>query len=244
MRNRHQRRPCLTRCLLLSGAIAASALLSGCAAVIEENHHFAAFRDDGLAGREAVQFYRVKVQGNAQFSNARYLTGYFDERAVSLFFNEMRSPANSKLFDDSVTLPGSAGTKVQGLSPAAGEGAFVLIMSTNVDAIANTIGSFAESQVVADSLTRMLNRDRFQAKVQSDAKLSVRRAEAAALVSRVEAQVLAAKDASSGEAAAASYRRALTALAQSLGYTGAEFVSVAEAQAWFSLDASRPGVAP
>ena len=244
MRTRRQMRNLVSRCLLRCGVTAAVGLLGGCAAVIEENHHFAAFRDNGAAGREAVQFYRVKVQGNSQFANARYLTGYFDERAVSLFFNEMRSPANGKLFDDNTTLPGSGGTKVQGLSPAAGEGAFVLIMSTNVDAIASTIGSFAESQVVADSLTRMLNRDRFQAKIQSDARLSVRKAEATALVGRVDAQVRAAKDASSGEAAAASYRRALTALAQSLGYTGAEFISTAEAQAWYSLDASRPGVAP
>lgn len=234
---------CLRRRLLPSALVAAS-LLGGCAAVIDENHHFAAFRDNSAGGREAVQFYRVKVQGNSQFANARYLTGYFDERAVSLFFNEMRSPANSKLFDDNMTLPGSGGTKVQGLSPSANEGVFVLIMSTNVDAIANTIGSFAESQVVADSMTRMLNRDRFQAKIQSDARLSVRKAEATALLGRVDAQMRAAKDAPTGDAAAASYRRALTALAQSLGYTGGEFVSVAEAQSWFSLDASRAGVAP
>jgi len=225
----------------LASALALSQLL-GCAATIHENHYFAAYKQTADDVREPVQFYRLTVDGNAQLSNVRYLTGFFDERAVSLFFNEMRSPANAKLFDDSMTLPGApAGTKITPLSPTATDGAFLLIMSNNADAIAGTIGSFAESQVVADSLTRMLNRDRFLAKTKSDAKLSVQKAEATALITQLEAHAKAAKDAITGEQAAASYRRALTALAQSLGYNGAEFANVAEARSWFTLDASRAG---
>lgn len=218
--------------------------MAGCASTVEESHYFAAFREDPVKGREAVQFYRVNVDGNTQFANARYLTGYFDERAVSLFFNEMKSPANSQLFEESRTLPGSPDTKLTPLNPANGEGAFVLIMSTNADSIANAIGSFAESQVVADSLTRLVNRSRFQAKATSDAQLSVQKAEAAALVSRLDSSATAAKQAATGAAAAVSYRRALTALAQALGYSGPEFGSFDEARSWFNLEGSRRSDAP
>lgn len=225
-------------------ALAAALLLAGCAATVHENHFFAAFKD-GVEGapREAVQFYRLRVDGDAQFANARYLSGYYDERAVSLFFNELQGPKNAKLFDDNQTLPGSGGTKIQPLNPTAGEGAFVLIMSSNADSIANAIGSFAEAQVVADAMTRMLNKDRFQAKVLSDAKVTVVKAEATALVLRIEAATQAASRSDKGALAVDNYRRALTALAQGLGYSGPEFATLSEAQTWFTLEDSRAGVA-
>lgn len=224
--------------------LALAAVSAGCSTTIAENHYFAAFKDKGDGDREPVQFYRLTVDGASHFANTRYLTGYFDERAVSLFFNELKSPTNQKLFDDAnLTLPGTNGTKITPLSPTADNGAFVLIMSTNADAIANTIGSFAESQVVADSLTRLLNKDRFVAKTQSDAKVSVSKAEATALVSLMTAHTQAATNAGTGELAATSYRRALTALAQALGYKGAEFSSLEKARDWFALETTA-GVAP
>lgn len=218
--------------------LAAPLALAGCSTTVSENHYFAAFKDRPGSDREPVQFYRLTVDGNSQFANTRYLTGYFDERAVSLFFNELRSPTNQKLFDDAMVLPGSNGSRIAPLSPTAENGAFVLIMSTNADAIANTIGSFAESQVVADSLTRLLNRDRFLAKAQSDAKLSINKAEATSLVAQLTAHTQAATAAASSELAAASYRRALTALALSLGYGGPEFSSLDKARDWFALEAA------
>lgn len=222
---------CLASILLLP-------FLSGCTAAIKENHYFATFNEPSPGERVPSQFFRVTVEGNSSFSNARYLTGYYDERAVSLFFNEMKGPQNGKLFLDDQRNPGTE-TKLTPLNAPSGEGAFVLIMSTNADSIANTIGSFAESQVVADSMTRMLNRDSYKSKVRSDAMISTQKAEATALVSRIEAEISAAGDAATGEAAAASYRRTLTALAQGLGYVGPEFGSVAEAQEWFSLESRR-----
>ena len=111
-----------------------------------------------------------------------------------------------------------------------------MILSTNADAIANAIGSFAESQVVADAFTRILNKDRFQAKAQSDASLSVQKVEAGALIARLDAETTAASNASTGAQATVSYVRALTALAQSLGYTGPEFSGLPAAQEWFALE--------
>ena len=223
-------------CALVLGSF----LLGGCAASVRENHYFAAFTTDSAGKREPQQFYRLSVDGHASFSNARYLSGFFDERAVTLFFNELKSPENGKLFDDNVKLPGAPdGTKLQPLDPTPQEGAFVMILSTNADSIANAIGSFAESQVVADALTRVLSKDRVQAKASSDAKLGVQKAEATALTTRLAAQTGQAAAAKSAADATAAYLRALTALAQSLGYSGSEFRSMEAAQEWFALEDSR-----
>lgn len=218
--------------------------IGGCGTVIHENHYFAAFVDSPEGQREPVQFYRLSVDGNTQFSNTRYLTGYYDERAVSLFFNELKSnttiTSTHKLFDDNAVLPGTQ-TKLTPLTPTADNGAFVLIMSTNADAVAGTIGAFAESQVVADALTGLFSRERVKAKLQSDASLAVKKAEGGALATQVKAQIDAAAAAPGGSLAAASYLRALTVLARGLGYSGAEFPDSTAAQAFFTLESSRAG---
>jgi hypothetical protein len=222
-------------------AALACALLASCGTTIREKHYFAAFTDAGLGAREPVQFYRVRVEGTTSFSNTRYLTGYFDERAVSLFFNEIKAPSDQKLFDDARAVPGlPTGTKLTPLSPTPENGAFVLIMSTNADAVASAIGSFAESQAVADAMTRLLNRDRVRAKVAGDATLAVHKAEGAGLAAQVRAQIDTAAAAGSGDLAAAAYLRALTALARGLGYGGDDFATADQARAWFNLEASRP----
>ena len=63
-------------------------------------------------------------------------------------------------------------------------------------------------------------------------------------MAQVTAHTQAATGAATSELAAASYRRALTALAQSLGYNGPEFDTLAKARDWFALDASRSGTTP
>lgn len=212
-------------------------LLAGCAASVQERHFFATFKEPVPGVRTPTQFFRVSVDGSAKFANARYLTGYFDERAVSLFFNETKGSADGKLFLDGQKNPGTE-DKLVPLNAPAGEGAFVLIMSTNADAIASAIGSFAESQVVADSLTRIVNKDRFKDKARSDALLSVKKADGTSLFSRVDFSTKAATTAPRGDDAAVSYLRALTALAQALGYSGPEFATTSAAQAWFTLESS------
>lgn len=215
-------------------------LFTGCTATVHESHYFAAYRNNADGAREPVQFYRLTVNGNSQFSNTRYLTGYFDERAISLFFNEIKAPDKQKLFNDAGSEPGApSGVKLTPLSPTVENGTFVMIMSTNADAVASTIGSFAESQVVADAITRMLNRDQVRAKGQSDARLAVQKVEGTALGSQVENQITAAGSAVSGTDAAASYLRALTTLARSLGYGGPDFGKLDEARVWFGLESSR-----
>lgn len=213
-------------------------ILVGCGAQIHENHYFATFSDpsSGESERKPIQFYRISVDGEAAFTNARYLTGYFDERAVALFFNEIQGTKEAKLFDNP-TQSGVLDTNITALNPNANDGVFLLILSTNADAIAGTIGSFAESQVVADSLTRVLNRDHYIAKKKSDAMVSIKKAEATALDKYIEAELKVATETQEGQLAADAYKRVLNFLAQSIGYSGTEFTSFDDAKRWFRFEA-------
>ena len=229
------------RSLRLFVSIAACNALFGCGSVIKENHYFATYKE-GSSDREPVQFYRLSVDGSSNFSNARFLSGYFDERAGSLFFNELQRPTGGRLFDDNVKLPGAGpGTSLQSLSPSAVNGSYVLILSTDVDSIASAIGSFAESQIVADSLTRLLNRDKYRAKASSDARVPLMKAQGTALATRVGLHLASAASAPTGAAAVPEYLRALTALAQSLGYGGDEFPNLKAAQDWFAQGIATAG---
>ena len=215
-------------------------LLAGCGAAVREDHYFASYRpDDPLTPNVPVNFFRLRVEGAASFSNARYLSGYYDERAVDLFFNEMKAPANQRLFDESIKPPGFASGEVfKPLSPVSGQGAYLLIMSTNADSIANAIGSFAESQVVADALTRALNKDRFAAKAHSDVEVQTLTARAAVMTSKIRLALDNAKQAAAGDDAQSAYLRALLAIAQALGYKGSAFKDFPDAQRWFDIESN------
>ena len=67
-------------------AFVCSVLLSGCAS-FEEEHYF--MTRDSETG-EPVNFFRLSVSGGSELSSSRYVSGYYDEAAVDLFFNEIR----------------------------------------------------------------------------------------------------------------------------------------------------------
>jgi hypothetical protein len=216
-------------------------LLGGCAATIHETHFLPSYAPGDDRQVNPVNFFRLKVDGTASFTNARYLSGFYDERAVDLFFNEIKAPTNQKLFDENVKPPGqTANEAFKPLTPTT-DGAYVLILSTNADSIANAIGSFAESQVVADALTRAFNKDKFAAKAQSDVEASTLTARAQLATARVKIGLDTAKAATNDAVARTAYQRALLALAQALGYRGAEFKDFADARRWFDLEATVGG---
>jgi hypothetical protein len=232
------------RALRLSLVLSAGLAVAGCGTVINENHYFAAFHAKKNGDREATQFYRVHVQGTSGFSNVRYLTGYFDDRAVSLYFNEIKPPENQRLFDDSrTTLPGQT-DKITPLSPTADNGAFMIIMSSNAQAVADTIGNFADSQTVADNLTALMGRDRIRARQDSEATTPVQKAAAVAMMTQVKAHDDAASGASSGHDASLAYLRMLTVLARGVGYGGKDFATTTESQAFFDAFAAKVGDQP
>ena len=130
--------------------------LSGCTS-FSQVYHFQSSASNG-----PTNFFRVKVNGDAQTAKARYLAGFYDERAVDLYFNELKSPQGEeaqlrKLFVDGQKAPGEDAV-IKPLTPDKAHGTFVMIFSTNPKAIADTIGAFAQSQIVADAVTNLVNK--------------------------------------------------------------------------------------
>lgn len=207
-------------------------LMTGCAQ-FGERHYFGAF--DRSTG-EVVNFYRLDVSGKARFSSARYLSGAYDERALDLFFNEMRTSEGSKsmVFVEGQMEPGTE-TVIKGLSPNSDRGAFVLILSTNADAVANTIGSFAESQVVARAIANLISAGRTEAKRRSDANIAILKSTGAALETQLATQLVEAGKATTAVASERAYRRMLITLARGLGHDET-FSSFDDARRWFQLE--------
>lgn len=211
-------------------AFMALVALGGCSATIGQKHHFAVYNG---ASTEPVNFFRLTISGGASMSGARYVSGYYDERAVDLFFNEIRTAQKSPaIFEANLVNPGTT-QKIEPLNPGAEHGAFVLLLSTNADSVVNTIGSFAESEVVAESITNLINSDKIRSKALSDARATPLRAGATALVTQIDA-LLPASDATTTPAGAReSYLRVLSVLAQARGYRGS-FTTFDEARQWMS----------
>lgn len=137
-----------------------SLAVSGCATRFKEHHHYQSLNPKG----EVTNYYRLTVSGYAAMSSARYISGYYDERAVDLFFDELKVKQTSEnesprtLFKDNQKDPGSQDV-IRPLSPSKEHGTFVMILSTNASSVSQTIGQFAENQVVADAMTNLANRD-------------------------------------------------------------------------------------
>lgn len=119
---------------------------------IREMHYF---RD--RAGNPP-NYYRLQIRGHAFLTSSRYLSGNFDEEAVNYYFGEIAQPKDAKFETNKPTQPSS-----QGIVPVGAEGEnkkFVLLLSSNSDAISSAFGNFVESKETQKELARILNRDK------------------------------------------------------------------------------------
>lgn len=167
--------------------IAAFAILSGCASV-NEKHYMGAFTTatpDNPSG--LVNVFRINIDGDAGLSNVRYIAGTYDERAIDFFLNEVKSddyaPSDKLKFGKrllNLTCPTKddkplsqedckkAYEDALTVSPLASDGSggsfdsFVIIFSTNADAIAETIGAISENTVAIQSVNYLLNKDTYE----------------------------------------------------------------------------------
>ena len=134
-----------------------------------EIHYFQSRDIDGRVSN----YYRLKVDGYARCSSAKYVSGFYDERAVDMFFNEMQiAPTSStatragKLFETDQTNPGTQ-DKITPLN-STDAGAFVMVLSSNASSVTNVIGQFAENQIVADAVSNLANRDLIAAELRAN----------------------------------------------------------------------------
>lgn len=213
--------------------------LSACSSTVNERHYFAQYDAET---DKPVNFYRMTISGSSEMSRSRYISGYYDERAVDLFFNEIKTLPEAQaaerenipaLFSNTQTNPGTS-DKLVPLNPNSGNGAFVLVMSNNADSVVNAIGSFSESQVVAQTLTALLNKDQFREQIRDTATAEVERSNASALKANLTSLLAAAKAAGNADAERL-YLQALNALARDLGHDES-FEDFDKARAWFALE--------
>jgi hypothetical protein len=115
-------------------------------------HHF--FKSEDAYGNP-INYYKLSVSGKNFLSSTRYLSGYFDEKAVDAYFDQITQPEKG-LFTGSVK---AAGDNVKPLADVLKDRKLVLLLSSNSDAIAQQIGQFANNQAVMGDLTRLIHRD-------------------------------------------------------------------------------------
>lgn len=205
-------------------------LLAGCVTTFHEDHFFQS--SNSSTGR-ATNYFRVRVDGQASLSTARYISGYYDERALDLFFNEVKPNDTLKLFEADMTEPGTT-EKIKPLSPDDQHGALLMVLSTNAKAVTDAIGQFAESQIVADSLTNLVNRRDILDEQRASARLKPDIDRASAVSAELERLLAAVPTAAAPPMPATrdAYLRVLNAVAAALGSTQS-FATLADADTWF-----------
>lgn len=214
----------------------ALALIGGCATFHEEHFVQVPTTSGG------TNYLRIRVDGNGGLTKLRYLSGYYDERAVDLYFNEVKSTPNqpdvdiAPIFAANQTNPGSQDA-IKPLDPTQPHGALLMIFSANPNAIADTIGQFAENQQVADAVTNLVNRRDVKSQRTSAATVAARSSRYAA--SAMELQSLADTLPSDRNAVTASdrssinrvYLNMLRSMAITLGGDG-KFDDFGDAATW------------
>jgi hypothetical protein len=92
-------------------------------------------------------YYRLRINESSFASKSRYLSGYFDEKAVDKYFSEMSQP-DSGSFTEWVS-----GTKGSQL---------VMILSTNSNSIAEQIGNLASNEALLENIAILANKDKIE----------------------------------------------------------------------------------
>lgn len=135
------------------GCIAA-VLLTRCATGFQETHYF---KSVNPKTGEAVNFFKITIDGTTSMTKSRYVSGFYNQKAVEYFFNEFRSPASQELRLEPV------GVATNDRRADGEEGAFVLILSTNAKAVADTIGEMTDNEALTKAFNRLLRSDDIEA---------------------------------------------------------------------------------
>lgn len=89
-------------------------------------------------------YYRLRIDEHSFASKARYLSGYFDEKAVDKYFSDMSQPK------DTVEWVTSENKNAQ----------LVMILSTNSNSVAEQIGNLASNEELLENVALLSNKDK------------------------------------------------------------------------------------
>lgn len=220
---------CLTAAMVLS---------VGCRSTFNEAHFYRV----GTGTTEQPNYYRLTISGGAWFSQAKYISGCYDERAVQIVFDEVGGGSGDAtwqfLSGGEFEIAGSTVTTIGDEDDVCEPGkSKLMIFSTNAKVIADTIGAFAESQVVAESVIGLLQRDELEALALRVDEIGLERAAELAETREITALVasLPSGDAPSKEAISVATLRVLNAIARSQGRFE-PITSIEDARLWFQLN--------
>lgn len=225
----HAKNPHPGLCTVALGLIAI--VCGGCMTFVKEDHYFQSLNDKD----EPTNYFRLKVRGSAFFSSARYVSGYYDERAVDLFFNEVKTASgqsNGELFRSDLK---DGEDTIRPLTPGADDGAFVMVLSSNASSVTDAIGQFAQNQQVADAITNIANRQTILGS--PDAQSSYRRDQAVSLTSEVGGLMSLVPDSGDQATTTSALLRVLNAIARSEGHAE-PFSDLKQAASWIRVQRS------
>lgn len=137
--------------------------LWGCSTRFYETHYF---RSEPR-GASAPNYFRLTVQGSTALSSTRYLSGYFDEETVDVYFNEFTQPKRGAIRPALVSsaadglAAAEAAPNTQPVARGLRDKKLVLILSSNSDDVANQIGALAASREFTASLAGLVARDQY-----------------------------------------------------------------------------------
>ncbi|THD32484.1 hypothetical protein [uncultured Flavobacterium sp.] len=128
-------------------------LLTSCSNIREVHYFKDKITEKSDAPTKTIaNYYKVEIRGYSFLSSSRYLSGYFDQSAINLYFNEFTQPEDGKLF----------GNNPQGgLTDETGN-ELVLIFSTNAKAISDQIGNISKNQVILNSAASLIQEDKIK----------------------------------------------------------------------------------
>lgn len=108
----------------------------------------------GEETNKVSNYYRVKICGYSFLSSSRYVSGYFNQNAINLYFNEFTQPENGELINTEVK------NDVKSLVVDEDGNELVLVFSTNAKAISTQIGNIAKNEVILNSVAQITQKDK------------------------------------------------------------------------------------
>ena len=102
-------------------------------------------------------YYRVTIKGYSFLSSSRYVSGYFNQNALNLYFNQIKQTEDAKLFNTKKDVDGNLAlvTNEDGNE-------LVLVFSSSAKAIADQIGSIAKNQTILNSIAQITQKDKIR----------------------------------------------------------------------------------
>jgi hypothetical protein len=107
-------------------------------------------------------YYRLRVIEKSFASKARYLSGFYDEKAVDKYFGEMSQPKEGTPSNasDVIFIKPIEGKDGKDNFKIDSSRQLVLILSTNSTAVSEQIGAFAENEQILESIARLSNKEK------------------------------------------------------------------------------------